>query len=235
MPALSTSSGSATLIAFPGAASGNVATIIASALKAHRLPELLASQLLRGTGGFADPEIALTNALAARITLEPLDLEQAHGILLIGAADAGKSLAASAIAQAARPRETILLSGRDAFARLRGDALPAGPLVVMETEDFHPLNPRARGAFAALSDIEMMEPLGVVSAMADAEDVAEMIAAFRFKRIIVTGLDRTRRLGALIAAAASGAHLAHVVRDGRLETPDFRGLAAALLAPRPHA
>ena len=65
--------------------------------------------------------------------------------------------------------------------------------------------------------------------------MAEMIAAFRFKRIIVTGLDRTRRLGALIAAAASGAHLAHIVRDGRLETPDFRGLAAALLAPRPHS
>jgi flagellar biosynthesis protein FlhF len=235
MPALSTPAGSATLLAFPGAAAGNAAAIIAAALKAHRLPELLAARLLRGAGGFSDPEIALTNALAALIKLEPLDLEQARGILLIGAADAGKSQAASAIAAAARPRETLLLSGRDAFARLHGEALPAGPLVVMETEDFHPLNPRARGAFAALSDIEMMQPLGVVSALRDAEDVAEMIAAFRFKRIIVTGLDRTRRLGALIAAAASGAHLAHVVRDGRLETPDFRGLAAALLAPRPHS
>jgi flagellar biosynthesis protein FlhF len=244
MPALSTSAASATLIAFPGAATGNANAIIAAALKAHRVPEFLAAQLLRGAGGFADPETALVDtladALAARMHLEPLDLDKARGILLIGADDADKTLAAAAIAASAAPRETITLSGRDAFARLRGGALPSGrlapgPLVVMETEDFHPLNPRARGAFAALSDIEMMEPVGVVSGAGDAEDVAEMVAAFRFKRIIVTGLDRTRRLGTLIAAAACGAHLAHVVRDGRLETPDFRGLAAALLAFSAHA
>jgi flagellar biosynthesis protein FlhF len=240
MAALSTFPGSATLIAFPGAATGNASAAIAAALKAHRLPEFLSAQLLRGAGGFADPETALTDALAARIRLEPLDLEKARGILLIGADDADKHLAAAAIAAAAGPRETITLSGRDAFARLRGSALPSGrlapgPLVVMETEDFHPLNPKARGAFAALSDIEMMEPVGVVSGAGDAEDVAEMVAAFRFKRIIVTGLDRTRRLGTLVAAAAGGAHLAHVVRDGRLETPDFRGLAAALLAFSSHS
>lgn len=240
MPALSTSSGSATLIAFPGAATGNANAAIAAALKAHRLPEFLSAQLLRGAGGVADPETALADALAARIRLAPLDLEKARGILLIGADDADKNLAAAAIAAAAAPRETITLSGRDAFARLRDGTLPSGllapgPLVVMETEDFHPLNPRARGAFAALSDIEMMEPVGVVSGADDAEDVAEMVAAFRFKRIIVTGLDRTRRLGTLIAAAAGGAHLAHVVRDGRLETPDFRGVAAALLAFSSHS
>ena len=245
MPALSTSSGSATLIAFPGAATGNANAAIAAALKAHRLPEFLSAQLLRGAGGVADPETALADALAARIRLAPLDLEKARGILLIGADDADKNLAAAAIAAAATPRETITLSGRDAFARLRDGTLPSGllasgllapgPLVVMETEDFHPLNPRARGAFAALSDIEMMEPVGVVSGADDAEDVAEMVAAFRFKRIIVTGLDRTRRLGTLIAAAAGGAHLAHVVRDGRLETPDFRGVAAALLAFSSHS
>ncbi len=235
MPALSTSSGSATLIAFPGAATGNTNAAIAAALKAHRLPEFLSAQLLRGAGGFADPETALTDALAARIRLEPLDLEKARGILLIGADDGDKHLAACAIAAAAAPRESVTLSGRDAFARLRGGAFPPGPLVVLETEDFHPLNPKARGAFAALSDIEMMEPVGVVSGADDAEDVAEMVAAFRFKRIIVTGLDRTRRLGTLIAAAAGGAHLAHVVRDGRLETPDFRGLAAALLAFSSHS
>jgi flagellar biosynthesis protein FlhF len=240
MGALSTSSGSATLIAFPGAAAGQANAAIATALKAHRLPEFLSAQLLRGAGGFADPETALTDALAARIHLAPLDLEKARGILLIGADDADKHLAASAIAAAASPRETVILTGRDAFARLRGGALPSGqlaggPLMVMETEDFHPLNPKARGAFAALSDIDMMEPVGVVSAAGDAQDVAEMVAAFRFKRIIVTGLDRTRRLGTLVAAAAGGAHLAHVVRDGRLETPDFRGLAAALLAFSSHS
>jgi flagellar biosynthesis protein FlhF len=230
MAALSTVRESATLIAFPGAESGQATATLAAALKAHRLPELLAAQLLRAAGGTTDPEAGLAHALAGRMTLEPLDLEQARCILLIGAGGADKSAAAAAIAAAASPRETLLLGARDGLARLRAGTLPQGPLVVMETEDFHPLNPRARGAFAALSDIDMVEAVGVVSALADAEDVAELIAAFRFKRILVTGLDRTRRLGALVAAVTAGASLAHVVRETRLETPDSRGLAAALLA-----
>jgi flagellar biosynthesis protein FlhF len=235
MPALSTPVESATLIAFPGTASGNAASVIAAALKAHRLPELLAAQLLRSAGGVCDPEIALAQALAARIRIEPLALERARGILLIGAGGADKSMAAAAIVAAASPRESLSLPARDGLARLRAGSLPKGPLVVMETEDFHPLNPKARGAFAALSDMDQLEAVGVVSASGDAEDVAELVAAFRFKRLIVTGLDRTRRLGSLLAAITGGARLAHVVRDGRLETPDSRELAAALLGPRPHS
>jgi flagellar biosynthesis GTPase FlhF len=235
MVALSTRSGSADLIVFPGAPCAHGGAAIAAALKRHRLPELLVAQLLRAAGPSADPETALADALAARMKLEPLNLDQAHGILLIGASGAGKSTAAAAIAAAAAPRETLQLQARDGLAILRNGALPRQALVVMEADGFHPLNPKARGAFAALSDIEAIEAIGVVSGAGDAEDVAEMIAAFRFKRIIVTGLDRTRRLGALVAAAAGGARLAHVVRDGRLETPSFRALAAALLAPRPQA
>jgi flagellar biosynthesis protein FlhF len=235
MPALSSSRESATLLAFPGAVPGHAAAAIATALKAHRLPELLTAQLLRAAGSVTDPQTALADALAARMAVEPLDLEQARGILLIGAGGAGKSMTAAAIAAAASPRDTLLLGARDGLARLRAGALPPGPLLVMETEDFHPLNPKARGAFAALSDIDQLEAVGVVSALSDAEDVTEMVAGFRFKRIIVTGLDRTRRLGALVAAVTGGARLAHVVRDGRLETLDSRALAAALLAPAPHA
>ncbi len=234
MGALSTTRESANLIAFPGAPSGPVAGIIAAALKAHRLPELLVAQLLRAAGASANPETALADGLAARMKIEPLKLEQARGILLIGASGAGKSTASAAIAAAAAPRESLQLQARDGLAYLRHGVLPAQALVVMEADGFHPLNPKARGAFAALSDIEAVEAIGVVSAAGDAEDVAEMIAAFRFKRIIVTGLDRTRRLGTLLAAMG-GARLAHIVRDGKLETPTFRGLAASLLAPRQHS
>jgi hypothetical protein len=235
MVALSPRSGSADLIAFPGVPAGNAGGAIAAALKAHRLPELLAARLLRAAGPSPDPETALADALAAHMTLEPLKLERAQSILLIGASGAGKSTASAAIAAAAAPRETLQLQARDGLAFLRGGVLPSQALVVMEADGFHPLNPKARGAFAALSDIEAIEAIGVVSGAGDAADVAEMIAAFRFKRIIVTGLDRTRRLGALVAAAMGGARLSHVVRDGKLETPTFRALAAALLAPRPHS
>ena len=161
--------------------------------------------------------------------VEPLDLEAAHSILLIGASGAGKSQAAAAIARAAR-RQTILLNAQDGLAQLRAGTMARGTLTVMEAQGFHPLNPKARGAFAALSDIEDALAVGVISASGDAEDAAEMVTGFRFRRLIVTGMDRTRRLGALTAAVTAGAHLAHVLKKGALETLYPGDLAAALLA-----
>ena len=53
------------------------------------------------------------------------------------------------------------------------------------------------------------------------------------KRLIVTGLDLTRRAGALIAAATQGLALAHVSRSpfiaGGLESPTSLSLARLLL------
>src|SRR4051812_9564447 len=99
MPALSSHNGSATLLAFPGAAAGSDTAAIAAAFKAHRLPELLAAQLLRAAGGCpqAGLESGLARALAMRMEFEPLDLARSRGVLLIGAAGAGKSAAAAAI------------------------------------------------------------------------------------------------------------------------------------------
>ncbi len=78
-----------------------------------------------------------------------------------------------------------------------------------------------------------VETIGVVSALADAEEISETIAAFRLTRIIVTGLDMARRFGALAAAVTQGARLAHVTRspdaDAPLETLLPRELAAMLL------
>jgi flagellar biosynthesis GTPase FlhF len=227
MAALSTTSESATLIAFPGGREDRCA--IAAALKAHRLPELLAAQLLRASKDEADPHKALAKALAARMHLAPLDLDGLNGILLIGASGAGKSTAAAAIAAAAS-REVVLLNANEGLKRLRDGALPARALVVMEAEGFHPLNKRACSAFAALNDAEGIETVGVVSAAGDAQDVGEMVAALRFKRLIVTGLDRTRRLGALTASVTSGARLAHLVRNGTLQTLTPAELAADLLS-----
>ena len=78
----------------------------------------------------------------------------------------------------------------------------------------------------------------MVSALNDAEDIADIITQFRFRRVIITGLDRTRRLGAVLAASLSGARLAHVTfgpraEDG-LEMLEPGGLAAQLLEVATH-
>lgn len=220
----------ARLLAFPGLRSGHAAAAIAPALKAHRLPELLAAQLLRAAGSGSDPHEALTAALKARMRVEALDLARTHGILLVGPSGSGKSSVAAAIAMRAGARTTLLMNAREGLTRFRAGELPDGRLAVMEAEGFHPLNPKARGAFAALNTIDSVETLGVVSAAGDAEDVAETVAAFRFRRIIVTGLDRTHRLGALTAAVTSGAKVAYLYRNGTLEMPDAAMLATWLLA-----
>ena len=228
MAALQHSQG-ATLLAFPGASQNIAHGVIAAALRHHRLPEMLSTQLLRAAQG-ADPHTALARALSSRMGVAPLALCAVRAILLIGASGVGKSAVAAAIARATT-RQVLLLNAPEGLAQLRAGTLPRGPLAVMEAEGFHPLNPKARGAFAALSDIEGIEAVGVVSACGDAEDAAEMVAAFRFRRLIVTGLDRTRRLGALTAAACAGASLAHVLKAGALENLYPDDLAAALLAP----
>ena len=108
---------------------------------------------------------------------------------------------------------------------------------MMEADGFNPLNARAASAFSALGDIEGVETIGVVSALSDAEDISDMVAAFRFRRVIVTGLDRTRRLGAALAAACRGAprpcHLWPRPEDG-LEMLEPGALAAQMLEIMPH-
>ena len=93
---------------------------------------------------------------------------------------------------------------------------------------------RAASAFSALGDIEGVETIGVVSALSDAEDVGDIVAAFRFRRVIITNMDRTRRLGAALAACLSGASLAHVTHGARpedgLDMLEPGALAAQMLA-----
>ena len=103
----------------------------------------------------------------------------------------------------------------------------------MEAEGFNPLNARAAAAFSALGSIAGVETIGVVSALGDAEDVGEIVAALRLRRVIVTGLDQTRRLGALVAAITAGARLAYVTYgprpDDALESLEPGALAEMLL------
>jgi flagellar biosynthesis protein FlhF len=167
--------------------------------------------------------------------IEAIDFERARGILLVGPSGAGKSAVAAKIERAAKlaGRATARAGAVEGLALFRSATPVSGTLTVMEAEGFNPLNPRAAAAFSALGNIAGVETIGVVSALHDAEDVSDIVAALRLKRVIVTGLDRTRRLGATVAAITGGPRLAHVTYgprpDDALESLEPDTLAELLL------
>ena len=223
------------LIAFPRAVLHN---LLGETMKRHRLPESLAQALVREASTFSDAGVdgALARALDQRLKPKPIDLEKARGILLVGPAGAGKSAVAAKIHHAATliGRKTELSRADGGLALFRTGTNPPDLLTVMEADGFNPLNARAASAFSALGDIEGVETIGVVSALSDAEDVGDIVAAFRFRRVIITNMDRTRRLGAALAACLSGASLAHVTHGARpedgLDMLEPGALAAQMLA-----
>lgn len=206
--------GSAQLLAFPGPGIG-LRTALTTQLKQHRLPEPLTEAFIREAGLFPVCGIdeALTEVLKARMRAAPLDLSRTPRIFLIGPFGAGvNSVAAKLHHRAAGRNQTIMV----------------------ETSGFNPRNLKARTAFACMGERADVETIGVVSALADAEETGEIISAFRLTRIIVTGLDMARRFGALAASVTQGARLAHVTRspkqDGALESLTPRALASMLLS-----
>jgi flagellar biosynthesis GTPase FlhF len=242
---------SSNLLAFPRA---DLRHALGAAMKRHRLPEELAQALVRDAANFADVSAdgALALALANRLVPAPIDFEKARGILLVGPSGSGKSAVAAKILRAAAlvGRRTNLTRADGGLALFRTRSVresgsdnitnlnPPELLTVMEADGFNPLNARAASAFSALGDIAGVETIGVVSALNDAEDIADIVSAFRFRRVIITGLDRTRRLGAVLAASLSGARLAHVTHGPRpedaLDMLEPGALAAQLLEISAH-
>jgi flagellar biosynthesis protein FlhF len=227
----------ATLLAFPNealSARGHLVT----ALRRHRLPELLIEDLVQLANGWPgyEPTEALACALAGRMKLDAIDLEKARGILLVGPQGSGKSAVAEKILRAAKlaGRVTYRTGAVEGLALFRSASHRPDTLTVMETEGFNPVNARATSAFSALGGIAGVDTIGVISATGDAEDAVDIVTALKLKRVIVTGLDRTRRLGALVAAVTCGARLVHVTHGARpddaLETLEPGALAEMLLA-----
>ncbi|MGD0141730.1 MAG: AAA family ATPase [Rhizomicrobium sp.] len=124
----------------------------------------------------------------------------------------------------------------DALAKTIAECATKNILSVVDTAGFDPRNAKARTAYAALAHMEGVEAIGVVAATNDAEETAEIttsLVTLGVKRMIVTGLDLARRAGAVLAAAAQGADLAHVTRSpfvaGGLETLTPLSLARLLI------
>lgn len=223
-------------------------------LRSHRTPDGLAHQLAEAAekSGLSDMTLALASALDRRMRSVPLTFDRPAALLLVGPSGAGKTAIAAKIAAHARlvgrtvklvaadtagagaverletfgkhvGAETIAAETAEAVAAQVGSA--EGALIIIDTAGFDPRNAKARTAFAALARLGDVEAVGVVSALNDAEETAEIAAALTTlgaNRLIVTALDVTRRLGALLAAATQSASLAHVTRSpfvsGGLET-----------------
>lgn len=203
----------------------------------------------------SDMTLALAKAVDARMKTVPVDFSSAKAFLLIGPNGAGKTAIAAKLAAhaklAGRPVMLIAgdVTGAGAVARLKefaehldarvetadsafalatmvGNAVEDGVLAIVDTAGFDPRQPKAAAVFAALAKIEQVETLGVVSALTDAEESAEIAMALSqvgATRLIVTGADLARRAGALAAAALTpGIGLAHITRSpfvaGGLET-----------------
>jgi hypothetical protein len=187
----------AQLLAFPGL---SLRAALTEALKRHRLPERLIEAYLRDAAALSPRGIdqTLTRVLAARMRVAPLDLFRLERLFLIGPSGAGVDSVA---------------------AKLRHQAAQAGRQIRIDAQGFNPRNLRARMAFGCIGARQDRQTVGVVSALADAEEVSEIIAAFGLRRLIVTGLDMTGRFGTLAAAATEGASLAHVTRSPRADAP----------------
>jgi hypothetical protein len=195
--------------------------------------------LLVGPGGSGKSAVAAKIARSAGMIGRKTELVRADGLALFRARsvrESGSDNKTKCVRESGSDNKTKCV--RESGSDNKSDANPPELLTVMEADGFNPLNPRAACAFSALGDIDGVVTIGVVSALNDAEDVGDIVTRFRFRRVIVTGLDRTRRLGAVLAASLSGAQLAHVTYGPRpedgLELLEPGALAAQLLQVSAH-
>lgn len=215
--------------------------------------------------GLNDMTLALASALDRRMKLAPIDFAKPVALLLVGPNGAGKTAVAAKLAAHAKlgGRAVKLVAtdadGAGAIARLEtfaqhldvpftvvesaedlAKAVAQGRAdnisLIIDTAGFDPRNGKARAAFAALSKIEGIETIGIMSATGDAEEVSEIAGALGTlgaRALIVTCVDIVRRLGGLVAAASAGPTLAHVTRSpyvaAGLETLTPLSLARVLI------
>jgi len=207
------------------------------------LASSLAEQAERS--GLADPALALASALDIRMKIEPVDPARAGAILIAGPYGAGKTTVAAKLgAQARLAGHDVCFAATDpngagALARLQtfashldaaltvtedGVALAAaitaaaenGAILIADTCGFDPRDHAASQGFRAFAEAGALEVLGVIPALADAEEAGEIAKALGelgAKRLVVTGLDCAMRRGTLIALSQSGLAIAQVSRS----------------------
>ena len=154
-----------------------------------------AAYLLVGPNGAGKTAVAAKLAAHARLS---------HRAVKLIATDTAGAGAVARLETFAKHLEApfVVAENAEALAQIVAQCGEEKYLAIIDTAGFDPRNGKARSAFAALAKIEGVEALGVVSAAADAEEVSEIagaLATLGASRLTVTGLDITRRLGALAA------------------------------------
>lgn len=177
-----------------------------------------------------DATLALGAALDARLAMDPISAAPARPIALVGAPGAGKTVTAAKLAaQSVLAGQKVCLVTTDSlragavaqlesFARIMkvklhtaetSEALQAiiadhpGHTVFVDTPA---TNPYSRGELKDLDDFIKtcnLEPVLVAPASGDAEDFVDLATIFSslgVRRLIVTRIDTTRRLGGILAA-----------------------------------
>jgi len=188
-----------------------------------------AALLLVGSHGSGKTAVAAKLAAQARYAFRPIRL------ICTGTGVAGAIPRMEALAKEIDV-PFALAEGAEGLAKLTAECRKADTIAVIDTAGFDLRNGKARAAFSALAQIESVEAVGVVSATADAEETLETVGALSSlgaQRLVVTGVDLTARLGALVAAATSGTPLANITCSAYvaagLETVTPLSLARALI------
>ncbi len=181
------------------------------------------------------PNGAGKTAVAAKIAAHARLAERRTTLVAADSAGAG---AVARLETFARHLDCAVTTSDSAahLSTLVSDCVAKRTFVIVDTAGFDPRDAKARTAFSALAQAPKLETIGVVSALNDAEEVgeiAEALAELGARRLIVTGLDLTRRAGALIAASTRAIPLAHVTRSpfvaAGLDQPSSLSLARLLL------
>jgi len=162
--------------------------------------------LLVGPYGAGKTAVAAKIAATARISSRAVRLFAFHP---------GETGAAARLEGLARETDTpfAIVQRAEMLSAVVAGCVKKNTLAVVDTAGFDPRSGKARTAFAALTQIADVECLGIVSATGDAEEVfeiADALASIGARRSIVTGVDMTARLGAVVAAATSALPLAHI-------------------------
>lgn len=208
---------------------------ITKALSGHKVPEALSADLAAAAqqAGEQDPEHALSAALGAHMACRPLECRAYRPVVLVGPPGAGKTVtAAKLIAANAIERRRCHLISTDtvktgAVAQAQGlaerldakadianspralkDMLnTAHDPVLIDTPGTNPFNRCEVEDLIQFLRVAGGEPVLVLSACGDADDLRETVQIFKtlgVKKTILTHLDGTRRLGGALSALASG-------------------------------
>ncbi len=202
------------------------------------VPERLAGALLAEAeqAGAADAEAALARALAAVLPFGAEAAVEEGAFALVGPPGAGKTATVAKLAAlarlASRPVRVVSFDGIRAGGHAQLAALlgpleleqdtdpperplgpPRGGLLLADTTGVHPLRGRELAALAELLARLRLEGVAVLPATLHPEDAFEMahnLKALGIRRVVVTKLDLTRRLAALLRVLEAGLALAGV-------------------------